>query len=115
MASTYSPSTASFKITRLGVQSPFRVLRDNWDPANSPFEPHEVRRITASIGEVRDSVAGREDLRPEQVDYINRKLDDLVEATGRVGRKDWVNLVVGTSTNIVVSAAIGSDAGKFLF
>jgi len=62
-----------------------------------------------------EAVAGREDLRPEQVDYINRKLDDLVDATSRVGRKDWVNLVVGTLTNIIISAAIGSEAGKFLF
>ena len=64
---------------------------------------------------MRNSVGDREDLMPEQVDYISRKLDDIAEAANRVGRKDWINLAIGTLTNLVVSGAVGSDAAKFLF
>ena len=83
--------------------------------ANYPFTSPELARIRKSIDDVRDSVRQREDLLPDQVDYISRKLDEIGDAANRVGRKDWINLAIGTLTNLVVSGAIGPDAARFLF
>ena len=87
----------------------------NEDTSNLGFSDSELLRIRKSLDEVREAVGHREDLMPEQVDYISRKLDDIAEAANRVGRKDWINLAIGTLTNLVVSGAVGSDAAKFLF
>ncbi|MEK6300985.1 MAG: hypothetical protein AABO41_09715 [Acidobacteriota bacterium] len=87
----------------------------NESTANHPFTSSEVERIRTSLEPVHDAIRQRGDITPEQVDYISRKLDEIVDAASRVGRKDWVNIAIGTLTNVVVGAAVGSDAAKFLF
>jgi hypothetical protein len=82
---------------------------------NTPFEPNERARIAEGFKEVREKVARRADLEPEQKDLICRKLDEMERAAARFGRRDWINLVVGTLTNTIVSAALGSEVGRFLF
>lgn len=85
------------------------------DITNTPFEPHEEARIRASLKSVQDAVAQRPDITPEQQDYINRKLDEVIDAATRVGRKDWINLAIGTLTNVVVNAGISSVQARFIF
>ena len=82
---------------------------------NKHFTPSEVLRIGKGFAAVSDAVRKREDITPEKIDYITRKLDEIVEAANRVGRKDWVNLAIGTLTNDVIGAAVGPNATKFLF
>jgi hypothetical protein len=107
--------SANFSISRLlPGHSPTAGLA-NESTANHPFTLSEVARIRKSLEAVNDAVRQRKDVTPEQVDYISRKLDEIVDAANRVGRKDWINVVIGTLTNVVVGAAIGSDAAKFLF
>jgi hypothetical protein len=109
------PDTATVAITPVvPIGRLFAAVSDD-DTSNDPFAPAEVEQIRKNLQAVRDAAAEREDLRPEQLDYIARKLDEMVQAAGRLGRKDWLNLAVGTLTNVVVGAAIGSDAAKFLF
>ena len=84
------------------------------DANNAPFSPAEVQRIRKSLDTVKVSARERGGLSPEQVDFISRKLDEMQEASERFGRRDWINLAVGTITNVIVTAALGPDAGKFL-
>jgi hypothetical protein len=106
---------ATFGISRLLPGRGLTAGVPNESTANHPFTSSEVARIRKSLEPVHDAVRQREDLTPEQVDYVSRKLDEIVDAANRVGRRDWVNLAVGTLTNLVVGAAVGSDAAKFLF
>ena len=85
------------------------------DVTNTPFEPQEILRLKQNLQEVRDAAAQREDLRPEQFDLLSRKLDYMAQAAERLGRKDWLNLAIGTLTSFVVGAAINSDAARYLF
>ena len=55
------------------------------------------------------------DLNAEQIDLIKRKLDEIQEASGRLGRKDWKNLVIGTLASAIVSAGVNTDAAKAIF
>ncbi len=89
------------------------VKRENF--GNESFAATEVARIRGSLEAVQEKFQHRTDVTPEQIDYISRKLDEIADAANRLGRKDWVNLVIGTLTNTVVQAAINSDAGKILF
>lgn len=85
------------------------------EAGNAPFEPHERARIGQGLKLVREAVAQRKDITGQQSEYVCRKLDELQQASERFGRRDWINLVVGTLTNTIVSAALGSDFGRFLF
>lgn len=112
-----NPDTADIMISQLGTTvAPIAGVRcDDFAYENTPFQPEELRRLKASLSEVYDSVKTREDLTPEQIDFIHRKLDEMATAATRIGRKDWINLAVGTLANVVVSAGLGSETARFLF
>jgi hypothetical protein len=85
------------------------------DISNTPFEAQEIHRLRESLREVREAVRQREDVTPEQADFVSRKLDEMARAAERLGRKDWMNHAIGTLTSVVVTAAINSEAARFLF
>lgn|GEM_PF-2138242 len=85
------------------------------DVNNTPFEPQEMLRLKQNLQEVRDAASQREDISPEQFDLLSRKLDYIAQAAERLGRKDWLNLAIGTLTSLVVGAAINSDAARYIF
>lgn len=86
------------------------------DIENRPFSQPEAAHVRRSIQSVKDTLLTRQDIvRPEQMEFINRKLDDLAAATDRMGRKDWINFAVGVLSNVIVGAALSPEAAKFLF
>jgi len=84
------------------------------DATNSPFTPTELARIADSLHRTRLSLSERRDITPEQMDLISRKLDEMQAASERLGRKDWMNLAVGTLTSIIVTAALDRGVAKAL-
>lgn len=84
------------------------------DPSNSPFTPAELARISDSLQRIRNSLSESQDVTPEQMEFISRKLDEMQEASERLGRKDWMNLAIGTLTSIIVTAALDRGAAKAL-
>jgi len=85
------------------------------DGSNTPFTSDERDRVHISIEQIRLTIAAREDVAPEQLDYISRKLDEMDAASERLGRKDWMNLALGTLTSILIGAALDPAAAKALF
>ncbi|MFZ5772237.1 MAG: hypothetical protein ACOY4W_12465 [Thermodesulfobacteriota bacterium] len=110
-----SPNSAVFLLSRVTPQRGLAAGFTEQDASNMPFDEKEIMRISVSLGEIGDGVRARSDVSPEQMDFIIRKLDELSDAATRLGRRDWVNLAVGTIANVIVTAALNSDAGKFLF
>jgi hypothetical protein len=81
---------------------------------NLPFTPPELIRIAVSIRQIRQVMSERSDIKPEQLDLISRKLDEMQHASERLGRKDWMNYAIGTLTSIIVTAAFAPDVAKAL-
>ena len=90
-------------------------LADDRDPGNSAFTPIEIGQISDSLNQIRHEMALRNDVIAEQLDLINRKLDDIESAAHRMGKKDWMVYTAGTLTSMLVNAAIDTDVGKALF
>ena len=84
------------------------------DPENIPFLPEERDRISASINEIRNSMLGRGDIKSEQMDYLSERLEEMRQASERLGRKDWINYAIGTLTSIVITAAFDRSAATAL-
>jgi len=85
------------------------------DSDNAPFTVAELGKIEESARQILNTMRARSDVSPEQLDFISRKLDDMQKASERMGRKDWMNLALGTLSSIIVTAAFPPDVAKALF
>jgi hypothetical protein len=85
------------------------------DASNSAFSAEELKQLADSLTQIRTEMSARSDLTPEQLSLISRKLDEMRDAAGRLGRRDWMNLAIGTLTGVVVNAALPPDVGRALF
>jgi hypothetical protein len=85
------------------------------DQTNAPFSPDELRQIAVSVDRIRVEIGQRTDISPQQLAFISKKLDEMQAASERLGRKDWINLAVGTLTSVVVTAALAPPVAKALF
>lgn len=83
--------------------------------ANEPFAIDERARLSISINEIHLAMAERDDIAPEQLAFIANKLTDMEAAADRMGKKDWINLAIGTLTSTVVTIALDPVAAKALF
>lgn len=82
---------------------------------NSEFTPDEKAKIVESLEKVKEEIAANERLSAEQVEFLAKKIDDIREASDRLGRKDWINYVVGVVSSAAVSLALTPEATKAVF
>jgi len=70
---------------------------------NTSFTAAERRAI--SRPDRRDQAQARHapELTAEQISGVEQKLDDLVEASKRVGRKDWLTMLYGAAFGMIVN------------
>ena len=112
---SHSAIDAEFLITqvspRLGISG--GIVSD--DPNNSNFSPAELEQIENSIQSLKSDVYNASIYSSEQQDLIVRKLDEIADASKRLGRKDWMNYVAGTLTSLCVAAAFSPETAKELF
>jgi hypothetical protein len=85
------------------------------DISNSYFTAEERERITLSIQEIREKISTDASIASEKLDFISRKLSYIESASERLGRKDWINLTLGTLTSIVVSIGLDPSSARALF
>jgi hypothetical protein len=83
--------------------------------SNAGFSRDELSEIRLRAADIVAGLATRADITKEQLNLVQRTLDEVVEAANRLGRKDWIMLVAGTFTNVVVGAAFAPEATKALF
>ncbi len=82
------------------------------DETNVPFTAEEKTYILSGLTEIRQYLLTAHKLDPE---LIEARLGYLAEAAERVGRKDWINLLLSVIVNIVIQAALPPDSTRELF
>lgn len=109
-------SSYSIKVllTRVSPKLGFTAGYQDDGGQNSPFSSDERNQIKIGMETVLQSIKERADLSPEQFELISRKLDDLVAASSRLGRKDWIMYAMGNLTNVVTTAALSSEATRII-
>lgn len=85
------------------------------DPNNSPFSPAEHDQIARSVETMKVKLSRTDVFSAEQVDLISRKLDEIQDASQRLGRKDWKNYVAAALTGVCTTAALSEEARITLF
>jgi hypothetical protein len=76
----------------------------NEDIENTPFTPAEREEIAEQRLELKQQLTREHSLSKKQARLLEERLDYLVDAAGRVGRKDWF-LMAGTVVFSYVLAA----------
>jgi hypothetical protein len=75
---------------------------------NTPFSKEEQARISESLHEYLEEVKKRETLTTEQLNLLQEQVEDLVESSKRLGRKDWLQAAVGALIGVTLSAGLTS-------
>jgi hypothetical protein len=83
--------------------------------SNAGFSKDELNEIKLRAEDIVVGLSSRSDVTNEQLNLLRRTIEEVVNASNRLGRKDWIMLVAGTFTNMVVGAAFAPEATKALF
>jgi hypothetical protein len=83
--------------------------------SNAGFSKDELNEIKLRAEDIVVGLSSRSDVTNEQLNLLRRTIEEVVDASNRLGRKDWIMLVAGTFTNMVVGAAFAPEATKALF
>jgi len=82
------------------------------DESNAPFSREEKEYVLAGLSEIKQYLLTAHKLDPE---LVEARLNYLIEAAERVGKKDWINLLLSVLVGIVIQAAMPPEAIRELF
>jgi thioester reductase-like protein len=80
--------------------------------SNTQFTKEEKAYIFSGIEEIKQYLLTAHKLDPE---LVESRLNYLAEASERVGRKDWINLLLSVLIGIVVAAALPPETTREIF
>jgi hypothetical protein len=107
--------SVSLLITEVSPRRGFTAAYDSDEQENTSFGTDETTKISKGLANVATRMANRLDVTPQQCELLRAKLDEIADASTRIGRKDWIMFAAGTLTNVVVGAAFSPEAAKALF
>lgn len=84
----------------------------NADTSNAVFTSEEKTYIVQGINEIKQFLLTGHKVDPE---LVEARLNYLIESSERVGRKDWINLLISVLVGIVISAALPPETTRELF
>ena len=82
---------------------------------NTPFTPAEREEIAEHMKELKDYVSHTHSLSAVQTQLLGEQLDSLVDASPRVGRKDWRLLAAGVMFTCLIDSAIPPETARAIF
>lgn len=74
--------------------------------ANTPFTASEREAVRKQLRAIPAQVRERFDLSEKEESDIEQKMDELIEASERVGKKDWRVMVYGAAFSLIVNDEI---------
>jgi hypothetical protein len=85
------------------------------DSSNMPFTQDEQKQIAAQLQEIKKQIREQFELTSEQTAQVDERLDEIVEASKRMGRKDWFIYFLGTITALIITATVTAGIGEHIF
>jgi hypothetical protein len=83
--------------------------------SNAPFTPEEQAEVSNRLDAIKQLVRQQFELTGDQLAAVDQKVDELKEATTRVGRKDWVVMVNGALLSLIVNDVVPAHVVQSLF
>jgi len=82
------------------------------DIGNEPFTVKEAEQLSEGIRKVRAYIEAEFALNEDQHNLVNEKLDYLLEAAKRQGRKDWFHTSIGVIFTLASAMAFSPEQTK---
>ena len=82
---------------------------------NTPFTPDEQKEIAKRLNELAKYLKLTYSLSQAQMKALDEKVDYFIEASNRVGRKDWLNIFIGGIFGYILSAAVPTESARNIF
>ena len=73
------------------------------------------KRLRDASNELAKYVRKTHSLSQVQMRPLEEKLDYLVDASGRLGRKDWLNAFIGGTLAFMLSVALAPESARTMF
>jgi hypothetical protein len=83
--------------------------------SNAPFTPKEQTYLAQQLKEIHQFVERTEQLQDDQKRFLEERFAYFEESSKRLGRKDWLNLLMGALLNTVINLAIPPDKINEIF
>jgi hypothetical protein len=85
------------------------------DYGNTPFSKDELAEIKAQLHSITGQLKDQFELTKRQAERIDEWRDEVVEASTRMGRKDWFIYLLGTITALTIAATVPAGIGEHIF
>ena len=82
---------------------------------NTVFTVDEQREIAGHLKKLGEYVSDTHSLSKAQIQALGEKLDYLVDASSRLGRKDWLNAFIGAILGFVFTTAFAPESARTIF
>lgn len=76
---------------------------------NSKFSSEEQERIAEALKKAEEEIQSRDLLDAEQEKLLHERIEYLVEASTRIGRKDWLMAAAGAVIGFTLQAGLASN------
>jgi hypothetical protein len=84
----------------------FFTSKDQQGSGNAPFTEAEQTSISAQIEQIKDYIKTKHELTSEQLSHIEARLDEVEQASRRIGRKDWLLSFNGALFSLILTDLI---------
>jgi hypothetical protein len=93
------------------------LLLAAWDPdeRNTPFSAEEIKRISAGLEEIKQLLLKDRGFSDEMLQRVDAKFNHVKQALTRMGRKDWVFMLIGCLVTILSGGAFAPSAAREVF
>jgi hypothetical protein len=79
------------------------------------FTAEEQKQIAERLRELAEHVSYMHSFSGPQIEALKERLDYLVDASGRLGRKDWLNAFIGVTLGYILVAALPPESARIIF
>jgi hypothetical protein len=83
--------------------------------ANTLFTSEEQKEIAQRLNKLSKDVSNAISLSEAQKHALDEKIDYLIDASCRLGRKDWLNTFIGVTLPFFLAAALAPEAARSIF
>ena len=88
------------------------IHQENAD--NTPFTEGEQQQILSLVQAAKKEIGEKFDLTNKQMEQLSHGLDEAVEASKRIGRKDWRLLFVGVIFTVIIAATVPPEVAEHI-
>jgi hypothetical protein len=81
---------------------------------NRPFIAAEQNLIATKLDEIKGYILEGQHLATEQVETVEREFAYLKESSERLGRKDWLNVLLGALVSLAIGLALDPEKARGL-